>query len=370
MIFNILLSLLILNIMVIVHELGHYLLAKRNGIEVDEFAIGFGPVLWKKKWKGTKWMIKAFPLGGYNGLKGETESEGGAGNFSTASKKAKFQVLIAGSLMNVFTAVLAFYITLGLYGWIVPVPVEFTPVGAEIKVVGPRHPIVEAVVENSPASKLDIKPPYQLISINGLEVETPGDVSRIIDTAQHDEMTLEIRFQDDTRKTVNVTRDKDRKLGISMFPQQLILDYGTSFTHKIFSGFSHTVNVTMVTGKVLGDMISFTSKTGNFEPLSYAFAGPVAIVAAVDGVVSNSNHVVADLANMTGLIGVSLAVFNLLPFPGLDGWHIFLLFYEKARKRKPNEKLVGIITAIGLFLLLTLGVLIMVKDVWFFFLRP
>ena len=70
MILNILLSLLILNIMVIAHEFGHYLLARRSGIAVDEFAIGFGPTLLKKKWVGTLWMIKAFPLGGYNGLKG------------------------------------------------------------------------------------------------------------------------------------------------------------------------------------------------------------------------------------------------------------------------------------------------------------
>jgi len=93
MLLNILLALLVLNIMVIAHELGHYLLARKNGIGVHEFAIGFGPTLWKKKWNGTMWLIKAFPLGGYNGLKGEMEAESGTGNFSTARKWAKLQVL-------------------------------------------------------------------------------------------------------------------------------------------------------------------------------------------------------------------------------------------------------------------------------------
>lgn len=377
MILNILLALFVLNIMVIAHELGHYLLARKNGIGVHEFAIGFGPTLFKRQWRGTLWLIKAFPLGGYNGLKGEMEEEEGSGNFATASKKAKLQVLLAGSLMNILLAIVAFYIALPLYNWKVPAPVEFKPVGAVISVVGgnfgneygAEHPYVTAILAESPMSKLGVVPPFSILTVNGKETVTPQDVITEISTSVSDTITMKIVTAEGTLQEVAVQRNAEKKIGINMVPAPVQLDYSTNVLHKAFSGVTHVVNMSILTGKMLSAMFSFSVRTGDLEPLGYAFAGPVAIVAAVGTVVDNSRTIFADLANMTGLIGVSLALFNLLPFPGLDGWHIFLVLYEKAKGRKPNEKVVNIITAIGLFFLLSLGVIIMLKDVWMFFLR-
>lgn len=369
---NILLALLVLNIMVIAHELGHYLFARRNGIGVHEFAVGFGPTLLKKKWRGTMWLLKAIPLGGYNGLKGEMEAEDeGKGNFATARKWAKLQVLFAGSLMNVVMAILAFYIALALYGWKVPVPLEFNPIGAVLVPVGGvenEYPMVTAIGENSPMSKIEVKLPFSVVSVNGQITRKPEDVVKQVSSAVSDEIVLSI-IEGQSQRVIKVTRDENKRIGINIASAPIELVYNTTSLHVATSGFSHAANMTVLTGKMLGMLISFTAKTGDLEPLGYAFAGPVAIVAAVGSVVKDSKTIVADLANMTGLIGVSLALFNLLPFPGLDGWHIFLLFYEKARGRKPNQKLVGIVTAIGLFFLLSLGAVIMLKDVWLFFLK-
>jgi len=368
MLLNILLSLLVLNIMVIAHELGHYILAKRNKIGVHEFAIGFGPTLLKKKWHDTLWLIKAFPLGGYNGLKGEMDAEKGSGNFSTAPKWAKLQVLLAGSFMNVLMAVVAFYLALALYGWKVPIPLNFKPIGAVITTIGKPYPVVNAVVENSPMGKLGLTLPFQIVSVNQVAMTSPAEVVNAISNSSTDSIDMEIITKDGSNQ-IFVIRDENKKVGIQIGAAPIQLDYGSTLVNKTFSGFSHSANMTVLTGRMLGMMIAFTAKTGDYEPLGYAFASPVAIVAAVGSVVTDSKTVVADLANMTGLIGISLALFNMLPFPGLDGWHIFLLFYEKARGRKPNERIVGIVTAIGLFFLLGLGALIMLKDVWMFFLR-
>lgn len=368
MILNILLALLVLNIMVIAHELGHYIFAKRNKIGVHEFAIGFGPTLWKKKWNDTMWLIKAFPLGGYNGLKGEMDAEKGGGNFSTAPKLAKLKVLLAGVLMNILLAIVAFYMALALYGWKLPIPINFKPIGAVVSTIGKPYPVVGAVAENSPISKLELPLPFQIVSVNRVEISSPEMVVTAITESATDALDMEIITKEGNRQ-IFVLRDENKKIGIHISSAPLQLEYDTTVPNKIFSGFSHTANMTILTGKMLGMLISFTIKTGDLEPLGYVFAGPVAIVAVVDSVVKDSKTIVADLANMTGLIGISFALFNLLPFPGLDGWHIFLLFYEKARGRKPNEKLVGIVTAIGLFFLLGLGVLIMLKDVWMFFLK-
>jgi len=217
-------------------------------------------------------------------------------------------------------------------------------------------------------SKLDVKVPFSIISVNGTLVRKPEEVVTLVSDADSDDILLSIKEEQMVR-TIAVTRDGNKKIGINIASAPIELVYNTKSTHVAFSGSSHAANMTILTGKVLGMLASFTARTGDLEPLGYAFAGPVAIVAAVGSVVKDSKTIVADLANMTGLIGISLAMFNLLPFPGLDGWHIFLLFYEKARGRKPNEKIVGMLSAIGLFLLLSFGVLIMFKDVWLFFVK-
>jgi regulator of sigma E protease len=365
---NIVIALLILNIMIIAHELGHYLFAKRNRVGVHEFAIGFGPILWQKKWNNTLWLIKLFPLGGYNALKGETTEEKGNDSFSSASKKVKFQVLIAGSLMNIVMAVVAFYIALGLYGWKIFTPVDISPVGAALTPSGDGYPVVFAYVADSPASKLGLSLPFSIKQIDGLEVKSSAEVVTAITTSTKSTLSLVVVDKGET-KTVDVTRNAESKIGIQIENAPMQLDYSTKWYHTVFSGFSHTINTVKITGKVLGYMIKETFKTKDVEMLGYAFSGPVAIVAAVGSVVESSQTIIADLANMTGLIGVSLALFNLFPFPGLDGWHIFLLFYEKARGRKANEKIVGTLSAIGILFLLALGVVIMFKDVWLFFIK-
>jgi regulator of sigma E protease len=363
-----LIALLILNIMVIAHELGHFIVAKRNNIGVHEFAIGFGPTLLKKEWKGTLWLIKLFPLGGYNALKGEAEDEGGEGNFTTAPKKAKLKVLVAGSLMNVLMAIVSFYIAIALYGGKVQTPISINPVGAVVNVSGDPYPIAYGYLEGSPASKMGVTLPFSIVSINGKTMNVPADVVEAIANSPTDTVELVVKEKGE-QKQVTVIRNADKKIGIQIDGPALQLDYTTNPIHAVFAGFSHSINSLILTKDILGQMIAITFRTKNLEPLGYAFAGPVAIVAAVGDVVDSSKTIFADLANMCGLIGISLAVFNLLPFPGLDGWHIFLIFYEKARGRKPNQKLVGIITGVGLIFLLSLGAVIMLKDVWLFFLK-
>lgn len=369
MLLNIIIALLVLNIMVIAHELGHYLFARRNGIEVDEFAVGFGPTLWKKRWNGTMWLLKLFPLGGYNGLKGEMEAEEGKGNFATAGKKAKFQVLIAGSAMNVLVAIVAFYLAIALYGWKVPIPVNFSPIGGKINEVALEKVTLIAVAPGSPAEKAGIVPPLHIVEINGKAVSAPADVGQHIVDSPTDEVSLLVQVPGGESRVVSVVRDENKRIGVQLQSAALILDYSGSLITKAFAGISHAANVTILTWDMLSLLIGYSQQTGDLEPVGYALAGPVAIVAAVDSVVTVSPTVIADLASMTGLIGISLAIFNLLPFPGLDGWHIFLLFYEKARGRKPNQKLVGLLTGLGLFFLIGLGVAIMIKDVWMFFVR-
>ncbi len=366
---NIILALVILNVLVIAHEFGHYIFARLNKIAVEEFAIGFGPVIWQKKYGETMWSIRLFPLGGFNGLKGEVEAEKGEGNFATAPKKARLAVLFAGSAMNLIVAVIVFYFAIALYGGRISTPIDFQPIGATLTYETDKYPVVAQYVKDSPADKSGLKLPFSILAVNGTEVSEPRDVVELVNSAEQDEIRLRVREQNSDVREVIIVRAADNKLGISLQNAPKVIDYTGSVATKLFSGFSHTLNSIIMTKEMLVIMInaSITSRTA--EPLGYAIAGPVAIVAVVGEVVDNSQTVIADLLHMGGLIGVSLAIFNLLPFPGLDGWHILLVFYEKARGRRPNEKLVGILSALGFFFLLGLGVLIMIKDVIFFFFK-
>lgn len=367
---NIIIALFILNIMVVAHEFGHYILARRNGIQVDEFAIGFGPTLLAWKAYGTNWMIKAFPLGGYNGLKGESEAEAGQGNFVTASKKAKLQVLFAGSLMNILLAVIAFYISLGLTGWKSDLFVEFSPVGAVITQKNGNYPSVVGYTADSPLAKLGIKTPFEVVSVNGNLVTSAEDISREISTTPDDVAFVRMQIiVEGQSQSIQSIRNENKKLGIQIMDPIKQIDYSFSWWSIALSGISHSVNTVIMTGKIMGMVFEQVFTSRDATALGYAFAGPVAIVATVGAVVSESKQVIADLASLTGMIGVSLALFNLFPFPGLDGWHIFLIGYEKVMGRKPNEKLVNTVSALGIMFLLTLGVIIMFKDVWLFFLK-
>ena len=178
--------------------------------------------------------------------------------------------------MNILMAVFAFYIALGLYGWKVPTPMTFNPVGAVLVPVGLPNPTVYEVVKDSPASTIDAELPYAIISINGKEVLTPQNVVDEISASATDQLTLKINDKKGTRD-VTVTRNSDKKIGIKVDGAVQQLNYGTTVINKIFSGFSHAINMTVLTGKLLGTMIAYTTRTGNFEPLGYAVAGPVAI---------------------------------------------------------------------------------------------
>jgi len=367
MIGNIIIALLVLNIMVIVHELGHYIAAKKNGVEVEEFSIGFGPTIYSHEWNNTKWLIKLLPLGGYNGLKGETSEKGGPGTFVDASKKARLAILFAGSAMNLITAIFFFYISLILVNWHAPIPVSIEhPVGGVIQVTDEQYPIVGSAIEGTSAASSDTSPPYYIKEIGGVEMTSVQSVIDAISASDGNTVNMLI-IKGGDEKTLILEKSSEGLVGIKLYSPAIEIYYGSNAWHKLFSGFSHTINTTVLSGKMIGSIVKYSFETKNTKPLGYVFAGPVAIVAAVDDVVGNSRHVISDLASMTGLIGVSLAIFNVLPFPGADGWHIMLVLLEKIRGKKANQKLVGIISSVGIGLLLLFGIIIIIKDIFFFF---
>ncbi|WKZ30198.1 MAG: M50 family metallopeptidase [Candidatus Dojkabacteria bacterium] len=373
----IIIFLLILNVLIIVHELGHYILAKRVGVEVKEFAIGLGPAIFQKEWNNTVWKINIFPIGGYNALKGESESEGGKGNFATARKRDKLQVLFAGSLMNFLLAIVAFYIMMPFFNWQVPAMIEFQPVGGKLTTVGKltEGPIIYEVSDNSSLKNESITFPVELVSVSGEKVSSTEDaIVKITSHAKEGNTSVELELRDlnsQEVKSYTASYFDSNKIGITIADTQdtYAIDYGENLATKAFSGFSHSINIVKVTGTFFYRMVAYVNTTKDFSPVSQTVSGPVGVYAVVDDIVASSGAMLRDLGHLTGLISLNLAIFNLLPFPGLDGWHILIVALEKVRKKKFNENTLGIISLIGLGLLLAFSFLITIKDVFLYIIK-
>lgn len=361
--------LLILNILIVVHEFGHFIFAKRAGVVVKEFAIGLGPAIWKKEIDGTVWRINWIPLGGYNAFKGENETEPGKGNYSKISKKNKLAILFAGSGMNIILAILCFYLIMPFFNWKVPSMLEFEPVGARLISESKTPEVyITAASENSTFRKVELKFPLQVLEIDGQKILTGTDVrTKIEEGYKNGKTSINIKVKDVAQ---NKEVDVDAKyieggvVGISLSEtEQFFIDYGENIGTKAFSGISHSINIILLVGKFIGVLSNYVAKTNDYSPVLYSVSSPVGIYPVVQDIYARSELAIRDLVYMTGLIGINLGLFNLLPFPGLDGWHILIVVLEKVRRRKFNEETLNKISLIGLIILLGFSLLIVLKDI-------
>lgn len=370
--------LLILNVLIIVHEFGHFLIARRNGVTVKEFAVGLGPAIWKKEWKGTVWRFNILPFGGYNNLKGESEEESGIGNFTDASKKARLKILIAGSAMNILLAIIAFYIYVPFMGFKVPTYINFSPVGASIEQKADYpNPVITSITNDSKLKDKNLVLPVILKQIGDI---SPKDSKEAVDAIQkysnegRKSIPLVVEsLADKKTQTVEAEFGQNGKLGVGLNDSNTYnIDYSGNILTMAFSGISHSINSILVMVQFMQQTFGYVSRTKDVAPLGVAFSGPVGVFAVVRTIITDPTKLkltILNLIQLTGLVSLSLGVFNLLPFPGLDGGHITLLFIEKFRGRKLNPTKVGIISVIGLLLLIGLSFLITIKDVFVFLIK-
>ena len=152
------------SLLIIVHELGHFIMAKANGIKVEEFSIGMGPEIFSKKGKETQYSLRLFPIGGYVKMLGEEEEVEDERSFSNKSPLRRISVIIAGVTMNVIFAIIAFAIIIGNRGY--------------------SDPVISRLVENSPALESGLQVGDRILSIDGSKVFTTTDISMGIQMAK------------------------------------------------------------------------------------------------------------------------------------------------------------------------------------------
>ncbi len=338
---------LILSLLIIVHEFGHFIAARKNGVRVEQFSLGFGPQVFKRKKGDTEYSLSLIPLGGYVKMAGDNQAEykGKPDEYLSKLPGRRFQIIFFGPFLNYILGFLFFW-SIFFIGY----PTLTTKIGGLIDGYG--------------AKDAGLKVADKITAVDGRKVDVWEDLQRQIQERKlKTQVTLTV-LRDNRELTLNVPiKDKvfDDQLGqkralgiIGISPFDEITEVKHGFLESAYLGFQKTINLTVMTYKGLwmlacGKMSMRDSMTG---PLGIFF---ITSKAAKMGLIA--------VMHLIAILSVSLAIFNLLPLPILDGGHLFLLGLEKIRKKALGIKAEEIVNNIGFTLIIALALFVTYNDI-------
>lgn len=342
---NILIVIVVFSILIVIHEFGHFIAAKRSGVKVEKFAIGFGPALLKMKGKETEFLLCLFPLGGYVKLAGDNPREREGFNYEFLSKApgVRMRIVFAGPLFNYFLALVLFWI---------------------IAITGFPYPaaVVGKVLDGYPAQAAGVKVGDKVLEVNDKGVDTWQDMAGIIYESK-EKIELKIQrngksvFVEVPLRKKEVADDFGRKksvsiIGIAASSETKIIKYG--FFKGLVKGAQALFGLTFLIIK------GFVFIILGIVPFKEAMAGPIGIYYITSEAVKVG---VAVVLQLMAVLSVSLAVVNLFPVPVLDGGHLFFFFMEKLRKKPLKEETEDILTRIGLTFIVLLIAFVFYNDI-------
>lgn len=368
----ILVFILTILLLVVIHEFGHYIAAKKFNIKVLEFGFGIPPRAWGKKIGETIWSLNWLPFGGFVRLLGEDESDKDVLNdqrsFASQAPWKKITVVVAGVVMNLLLAWVLFYIVLGVQGFKTKLPLlsdyQFTGINQTVETAI----IVGNIAKDSPAKKAGLTDGDRIVALNGEVVADSSKFVESIKAGAGKEVVLTISdIQGNDRRDITLVPRENPPagqgaLGVSLGGLQTVNLSFDSLPQKIFAAPIYSYNLIGYSGKILGDTIGYSFKERNLAPVSNAVAGPVGITAVVGQILSVKNPLIPYL-DFVAALSLNLAVVNVLPFPGLDGGRLLFLVIEAITRKKTHAVVEKYVHTIGLFILLSLIVLITISDI-------
>lgn len=334
-------AIILFSIIILFHEWGHFLLAKKNGIRVNEFCLGLGPTIVGFTKGETKYSIKLLPFGGACMMEGEDGESSDSRSFNSKSPLARISVVAAGPLFNFLMAFIFSVILIGCHGYM--------------------QPVISGVMEGYAAEEAGMQAGDRILKMDHKNIHFSQEISGY--TMFHPGESIEVTYERDGQKyeTVLVPKydeESGRYLvglyGASEYTKTGVLGtlgYG-ALEMKYWIWYTLNSLKMLVTGQVsINDM-----------------AGPVGIVTTVADVYDQSladgaYYVFLNMLNIAILLSANLGVMNLLPIPALDGGRLVFLVIELIRGKKVNPNREGMVHFIGLMCLLAFMVLIMMNDV-------
>lgn len=401
----------VLGFLILIHEGGHFFVARLCKVRVNDFSIGFGPVIWKKQGKQTKYSLRLIPLGGFVNLEGEEERSDLEGSYSNASLPKRMAIILAGGLVNIIFALLVYFTLVACVG-------------------NNTSLVVESTIPEYAAEIYGIEKGDKILKIDGKTVYTKSDVDEKMQELEKDEITLTIERQKEIKEILLVpTKQEYKNTGIYLKASgestKIITVEANSNAEK--SGLKANDEILKINEKEVKNQteiiqminqeqvekFKFSIKRGNeeiaielqpevaynyylgiyfekaenslsnnlyyaffetkdftfsiFENLKMLFTGKVRVdqfmgPVGISEVVAKTNKI-ADFVRILALISLSLGVTNLLPIPALDGGKFLLLIIEAIRRKKLNEKTEINIQLIGFAFLIALSLYITYHDI-------
>lgn len=322
-------SLLVFLLVVMLHEFGHFTVAKLSGIKVNEFSIGMGPKIYQKHKGETFYSLRALPVGGYVAMEGEEESSHDPRAFNNVSIIKRMAVVIAGAFMNFVLAFLAFTLIFIIVGY------------------GSNE--IDKVMENSPAQIAGLEAGDKIIKINDRKTKDIYDINSIISNNNDKEMSFLIsRKGKDLSFKISPKYSEENKM--------YLIGITSKLDHSILKSISLGADRTLQMSKMILQSIKMMF-TGSFK-LEY-LSGPVGVVQLIG---SESSKGFLNFLQILGLISVNLGVFNLLPIPALDGGKFLFLLIEALRGKPIDEKIEQRLALIGISLLFSLMIYVTIFN--------
>lgn len=373
---GIIVGLLALSILVALHELGHAVIAHRNGVKVEEYAIGFPPNLWTKKLKsGIDFKLNALPIGGYVKLQGEYDAANKPGDYGRAGYLGKTKILFAGVAVNFLMAWLILSI-LGVVGLPVAIPNQFSFASDEVTSSAVR---VSGLEEGGPADVAGVKSGDEIVSLAGKAINTPEDLVDLTKERAGQTVPMVIRRSGMEQVQQIEIRGEDKPIDkgfVGIYPSQPSWIKTKWYKAPVF-GFVTVAQFSWEIVKSVGQLfvdffggiiqkISFDPairKLGgeNLAKAGDSVAGPIALLGLIFPSLVGSDPIT--FCFFVALISLTLAVMNLLPIPGLDGGRWLTMTVFRLSKKKLTKEREEKIQTVGAVILLGMMILVVVSDV-------
>lgn len=373
--------LLIISFLVVIHELGHYWAAKKNGVRVEEFGVGYPPRIFGKKFGETIYSINLIPFGGFVKITGEEEAEDSGiekvatdpHSFSNKTPWQKSQILIAGVFMNTLLSFVLFYIFFfinGFKSFYIPMIFDHKFKYGQEMTYGT---VIFDMEKDSPADVAGIKPGEVILKVDGKEINDVVGLRENLDGKADTDVEIEtMDISDPSGKKINKYLlspvfseegiDSNAIIGVYLGDAKSI--YYKNTLEKIFSGPMHTYNMLDYSISSLKNIIGLSFKTKDIEPVASSMTGPVGLFNILASIIqSEGTGKILNIINTVAIISLGFAFTNVLPIPALDGGKVLFRLIEAITKKSINPKIETRIHNIGMVALILLVVAITFRDI-------
>lgn len=326
-------------IMIVIHEFGHFIAARLTGVRVNEFAIGFGPTIFKKQGKETLYAVRAIPFGGFCAMEGEDNESSDKAAFCNKSPWKRFLIVIMGALFNLIFGFILIMITLA------PVKVYTTTT-------------IDSFYEDAVSVNSGLQAGDTILKVDGRRIFTTYDLSYNFTGIKGNTVDMLVLRDGEEVHLDNVAFKTNEADGINYISVDFYVKgqkqtIGTYFAQS----FKTSISYARVVLFSLIDLIS-----GKFG--ISAVSGPVGVTVAISQVARTG---IMDLLPMIALISINLGLFNLLPIPALDGSRALFILIEMITRKPVPKRFESFIHAAGFIILILFMVFIAVKDIYSLF---